>query len=50
MALDCLTIPAMRAEPERVFSITKIILPDRRGRIDDDTLGALEWLKSWQRD
>jgi hypothetical protein len=50
MALDYLTIPAMSAEPERVFSGAKITLSDRRYRMGDDALEALECLKSWQRD
>ena len=32
MALDYLTIPAMSAEPERVFSAAKLTLSDRRCR------------------
>ena len=50
MALDYLTIPAMSAEPERVFSAAKITLTDRRCRMGDDAIEALECLKSWQRD
>jgi hypothetical protein len=50
MAPDYLTIPAMRAEPERVYSAAKITLTDRRCRMGDDAIEALECLKSWQRD
>jgi len=50
MALTYLTIPAMSAEPERVFSGAKITLSDRRCRMGDDILEAVECLKSWQRD
>ena len=50
MALDYLTIPAMSAEPERVFSGAKITLSDRRCRMGDDALEALECLQSWHRD
>ena len=50
MALDYLTIPAMSAEPERVFSAAKITLSDRRCRMEDDAIEALECLTSWQRD
>jgi hypothetical protein len=50
MALDYLTIPAMSAEPERVFSAAKITLSDRRCRMEDDAIEALECLNSWQRD
>ena len=50
MSLDYLTIPAMSAEPERVFSGAKITLSDRRCRMGDDALEALECLQSRQRD
>ena len=50
MAFDYLIIPAMSAEPERVFSGAKITLSDRRCRMGDDALEALECLQSWQRD
>jgi hypothetical protein len=40
-------IPAMSAEPERVFSAAKITLSDRRCRMEDDAIEALECLKSW---
>jgi hypothetical protein len=50
MALDYLTVPAMSAEPERVFSAAKLTLSDRRCRMGDDAVEALECLKSWQRD
>jgi len=50
MALTYLTLPAMSAEPERVFSTAKITLSGRRCRMGDDLLEAVECLKSWQRD
>ena len=50
MALDYLTIPAMSTESERVISAAKITLTDRRCRMGDDAIAALECLKSWQRD
>jgi hypothetical protein len=50
MALEFLSIPAMSAEPERVFSSAKITLDDRRCQLGDDAINALECLKSWQRD
>jgi len=50
MALTYLTLPAMSAEPERVFSGAKITLSDRRCRMGDDAVEAVECLKSWQRD
>ena len=50
MVLDYLTIPAMSAEPERVFSGAKITLSDLRCQMGEDALEALECLRSWQRD
>ena len=47
MALDYLSIPAMAAEPERVFSSCKVTLSDRRNRMGAELLEALECLKSW---
>jgi hypothetical protein len=49
-ALEYLSIPAMSAEPERVFSGAKITISDRRCRLGDDAINALECLKSWNRD
>jgi hypothetical protein len=50
MALEYLSIPAMSAEPERVFSGAKITISDRRCKLGDDAINALECLKSWHRD
>ncbi len=47
MALDILLIPAMSADPERLFSSTKITISDRRNRLRIYTIEALECLKSW---
>ena len=47
MAIDVLTIPAMSAEPERVFSRAKLTLTDQRNRLGVELLGAFECLKSW---
>ncbi len=47
MALDILSIPAMSADPERLFSGAKITVSDRRNRLGIYTLEALECLKSW---
>ena len=41
MALTYLTLPAMSAEPERVFSGAKITLSDHRCRMGDDVLEAV---------
>jgi hypothetical protein len=47
MAIDILSIPAMSAEPERLFSSAKITITDRRNRLGVETIEALECLKSW---
>jgi len=47
MALDVLLIPAMSADPERLFSGAKITISDRRSRLGIATIEALEGLKSW---
>lgn len=47
MAVDILSIPAMSAEPERLFSGAKTTITDRRNRLGRDVIEALECLKSW---
>ena len=47
MALDVLSIPAMSAEPERLFSGAKITITDRRNRLGIESIEATECLKSW---
>jgi len=47
LALEILLIPAMSAEPERIFSATKLILTDRRNKLSMRMLEALACLKSW---
>lgn len=49
MALDLLSIPAMSAEVERLFSSCKITITDRRNRIGIKSVEAIECLKSWMR-
>lgn len=49
MAVDILSIPAMSAEPERLFSAAKLTVTDRRNRLGSDVMEALECLKSWLR-
>jgi hypothetical protein len=49
MALDLLSIPAMSAEVERLFSSCSITITDRRNRIGIDSVEAIECLKSWRR-
>jgi hypothetical protein len=47
LAVDILSIPAMSAEPERLFSGAGITITDRRNRLGSDVIEALECLKSW---
>ena len=49
MALDILSVPAMSAEPERVFSSARITITDRRASLGIETVEAIECLKSWLR-
>lgn len=49
LALDLLSIPAMSAEVERLFSSCKISITDRRNQIGIDSVEAIECLKSWMR-
>jgi hypothetical protein len=46
LALDILSIPAMSASPERLFSSAKLVLSDRRNRLGMVILEAFECLKS----
>ena len=47
MALDLLAIPAMSSEVERVFSSTGMMVTDRRNRLKEDVIEAVECMKSW---
>jgi hypothetical protein len=47
MAIDILSIPAMSAEPERLFSGAKITITDRRNRPGIDSIQTIECCKSW---
>jgi hAT family C-terminal dimerisation region len=47
MALDILSIPAMSAEPERLFSGAKITITDRRNKLGIESIQAIECCKSW---
>ena len=49
MAIDIYSIPAMSAEPERVFSGAKRTVSDSRGSLRSETIELLECLKSWFR-
>jgi len=47
MALDILSIPAMSAKPERLFSGAKITITDCRNKLGIESIKAIECLKSW---
>jgi hypothetical protein len=47
MAFDLLSIPAMSAECERVFSQTKLLITGQRNRLGDRVIEAVECLKHW---
>ena len=47
LALDILSIPAMSADCERLFSSAKILISDLRNRLGMDIIEAFECLKSW---
>jgi hypothetical protein len=47
MAIDMLSIPAMSAEAERVFSSAGFILNSRRRRLREETLEAMLCLTHW---
>ena len=47
MALNILSIPAMSAEPERLFSGAKITITDRRNQLGIESIQAIKCLKSW---
>jgi hypothetical protein len=47
MAIDMLSAPAMSAESERVFSLTRRTVEWHRSRLHGDTVERLECQKSW---
>jgi hypothetical protein len=49
MAIDLLSIPAMSAEPERIFSLAGVTLSPRRNRLTEDALEAVTCLANWGR-
>jgi hypothetical protein len=49
MALDILSIPAMSAEPERVFSGARRTVSWERAQIGPETLERVECLKHWKK-
>jgi hypothetical protein len=49
MALDILSIPAMSASIEQLFSSANITVFDRRNQLTLDTIEIIQSLKSWQK-
>jgi hAT family C-terminal dimerisation region len=49
LALNLLSIPAMAAEDERVFSSTGKLITADRNQLDEDTIEAVECLRHWYR-
>jgi hypothetical protein len=47
LALDLISIPAMSAEVERVFSQAKRLITTDRNRMNDETIEVLQLLKNW---
>jgi hypothetical protein len=47
MALNLISIPAMSAEVERVFSSAKRLVTPDRNRLSDETIEILQLLKYW---
>lgn len=48
-ALDLLSIPAISAEVERVFSSAKLLLTPQRNSLSDERIEYLELLRYWWR-
>ena len=47
MALDVMTVPAMSAECERLFSAVGLMVTANRNRLDASTIGLVQMLRSW---
>jgi hypothetical protein len=47
MSLNLLSIPAMSAEPKRLFSSCEITITDCRNKLLVKVIEALECLRSW---
>ena len=47
MAYDLLSVPAMSAECERIFSSAGMMIVPKRNRLNDNIVEASECLRSW---
>ena len=50
MALDLITIPPMSSDPERIFSLTGLLLTANRARLQSDIIGASMAMGSWDKE
>ena len=50
MALNIQAIPAMSSEVKRIFSSTRLMIIDRRNRLKEDIVEAVECMKSLSAD
>lgn len=46
-ALDILAIPAMSADPERTFSVTKLTVSSQRHGLSPEMLEEIQCLRNW---
>ena len=49
MAIDILSVPAMEASAERLFSAANRSVTDDRNRLKPETIEMLQCLKSWNK-
>ncbi|ODQ71431.1 hypothetical protein LIPSTDRAFT_309691 [Lipomyces starkeyi NRRL Y-11557] len=49
MALDVLSVPPMSADVERLFSSCGGMLDSSRNRLEANTIGIVQTLRSWQK-
>ena len=47
MALDVMSVPAMSADVERLFSAVGLMVTPLRNRLDASTIGLIQTLRSW---
>jgi hypothetical protein len=50
MALDLMIIPPMSLDPERIFSLTDLLLTANRARLPSDIIGASMAVGSWDKE
>ena len=49
MALDLLSVPAMSADTERLFSQAKLTITSQRCKLQDSTVEMLQCIRSWDK-